>query len=112
MRHKAAAPFSPTDFQSRRKAMRPISILLALLLTIALASQTLAADPDKGKVLVEQMCTGCHGSEVFGRKIKSLAALQAQVDICVTATKTDWTLVQKEDVVAYLDKEYYKFTIK
>ena len=93
--------------------MRPISIVLSLLLmTTALASQTLAADPDKGKVLVEQMCTGCHDDEVYGRKIKSLAALQGQVDVCVTATKTDWSVAQKEDVVAYLNREFYKFKIK
>jgi len=90
--------------------MRRLSVILSLLiLTTALASQTLAADPAKGKALVEQICTDCHGSEVYGRKIKSLAALQAQVEICVTATKTDWSLAQKEDVVAYLNKEFYKF---
>ena len=89
--------------------MRRISVVLFLLILTALASQTLAADPDKGKVLVEQNCTGCHDSVVYGRKIKSLAALQAQVDICVTAIKTDWSVAQKEDVVAYLNKEYYKF---
>jgi cytochrome c553 len=89
--------------------MRPISIVLSLLLTTTLATQTLAADPDKGKVLVEQMCTGCHKDEVYGRKVKSLAALQGQVNVCVTATKTDWSVEQKEDVVAYLAKEYYKF---
>ena len=86
-----------------------ISVVLFLLILTALASQTLAADPDKGKVLVKQMCTDCHNDEVYGRKIKSLAALQAQVEICVTATKTDWSVAQKEDVVAYLNKEYYKF---
>jgi cytochrome c553 len=89
--------------------MRPISVVLFLLLLTALASQTLAADPDKGKILVEQMCTGCHKDEVYGRKIKSLAALQGQVNVCVTATKSDWSVAQKEDVVAYLAKEYYKF---
>ena len=90
--------------------MRRISVVLSqLILITALATQTLAAEPAKGKVLVEQMCAGCHGDEVYGHKIKSLAALQAQLDICVTAIKTDWTLAQKEDVVAFLNKEYYKF---
>jgi mono/diheme cytochrome c family protein len=90
--------------------MRRISVVLSLLiLATTLASQAQAADPDKGKALVEKQCTGCHGDEVYGRKIKSLAALQGQVDICVTATKTDWSVAQKEDVVAYLNKEYYKF---
>lgn len=92
--------------------MRRISVVLFLLILTALASQTLAADPDKGKVLVEQMCAGCHKDEVYGRKLKSLAALQGQVEICVTATKTDWTPAQKEDVVAYLNREFYKFKVK
>jgi cytochrome c553 len=90
--------------------MRRISVVLSLLiLTTALASQTLAADPDQGKTLVEKQCTGCHGDEVYGHKIKSLAALQAQLNICVTAIKADWSPAQKEDVVAFLNKEYYKF---
>jgi cytochrome c553 len=90
--------------------MRRISVVLSLLiLTTALASQTLAADADQGKALVEKKCTGCHGSEVYGQKIKSLEKLQTQVDACAAAAKTDWSLAQKEDVVAYLNKEYYKF---
>ena len=90
--------------------MRRISVVLSLLiLTTALASQTLAADADPGKALVEQKCTGCHKDEVYGRQIKSLAALQTQVDRCAVAANTDWSPAQKADVVKYLNKEFYKF---
>lgn len=93
--------------------MRRISVILSLLiLTTALASQTLAADADMGKVLVEQKCTDCHGNSVYGNKIKSLEVLQTKVDACAAAAKTGWSLAQKEDVVAYLNKEYYKFKFK
>lgn len=90
--------------------MRRISVVLSLLiLTTALASQTLAADAELGKALVEQKCTSCHKNEVYGREIKSLAALQTQVDRCAVAAKTDWSPTQKADVVNYLNKEFYKF---
>lgn len=90
--------------------MRRISVILSLLILVtALASPTLAADPAKGKVLVAQKCTGCHISEVYGRKLKSLEALQTQVEACSGAASTGWSPEQKADVVDYLNMEFYKF---
>lgn len=92
--------------------MKPI-ILLALGLLAASAVQAEGADPVNGKRLFEaSRCLECHGVDVFtraDRKVKNYAALESQVRRCDANLSTNWFDDQIMDVVAYLNKAFYKF---
>jgi len=78
-----------------------------------------AADLKRGKQLLEENCIKCHASMVGGdgskiytrpdRKVDSLSALNKQVHRCRDSLGVQWPEDQIADVVAYLNKTYYKF---
>ncbi len=74
-----------------------------------------SADPLNGKRLFEtSRCLECHSTSVFSRPdrtVKSLAALESQVRRCDASLSTNWFDDQILDVVAYLNKTYYKFPV-
>ena len=92
--------------------------LIAFLLT-AVSSTVIAADIERGKSLHDENCIECHVSIVGGdgsgiytrpdRRIDSLPALRAQVQRCKNSMGVSWPEDQIDDVVAYLNKMYYKF---
>lgn len=70
------------------------------------------ADPSAGEALVKTHCMRCHGTEVYNKnplKITSLAGLRHQLDNCTHATGVQWSKQQMEDVIAYLNKNFYHF---
>ena len=82
---------------------------------LALVSSTASAKGDAAngeKLFKESMCsTACHGVEKYtapDRKVKDLKALEAQVRLDDTNLPTNWFDTDIHDVVAYLNKEYYK----
>ena len=88
------------------------SVILPLL---AFSTITLAVDLDEGKELYEEDCTECHDSSVFTRpskqrKVNDFAKLKTQVHRCVNMTGASWFDEDEENVVAYLNKEFYKFS--
>jgi mono/diheme cytochrome c family protein len=97
------------------------SILTALGLSIGLScvASANAADIKLGKQLVQENCIKCHadivggdGSKIYTRpnhRVDSLAALNKQVHRCKTSLGVSWPEDQIADVVAYLNKTYYKF---
>lgn len=97
------------------------SILIALSLGLSLGCVTgaHAADLKRGKQLLEENCIKCHadmvggdGSKIYtrpNRRIDSLEALNKQVHRCKTSLGVSWPEDQIADVVAYLNKTYYKF---
>lgn len=97
----------------------PLFTVLSFSLTLAYAAGAHAADLARGKQLVEENCIKCHadmmggdGSKIYtrsDRRIDSLAALTKQVHRCKTSLGVSWPEDQIADVVAYLNKTYYKF---
>jgi hypothetical protein len=72
-----------------------------------------AVDLDEGKDLYEEDCTKCHDSSVFTRpaaerKVNDIATLKKQVHRCVAATGASWFDEDEENVVAYLNENFYK----
>lgn len=92
---------------------------LSLGLTLACLTSAHAANIARGKKLVQENCVKCHagivggdGSKIYtrpNRNIDSLAALNKQVHRCKNALGVSWPEDQIADVVAYLNKTYYKF---
>lgn len=96
-----------------------ISVALSLALGLSFLGSAHAVDLKRGKQLLEENCIKCHADMVGGdghkiytrenRRIDSLAALNKQVHRCKTSLGVSWPEDQIADVVAYLNKTYYKF---
>ena len=85
--------------------------LLALLMPIA-GLAALPGDAAAGKRLYEASCTSCHDSSVFtrqNRRVKSLDALRGQVQACGHMAKQDFSAQQLQDLVKYLNEQFYRF---
>jgi len=82
-----------------------------------------AGDPQQGRELHQENCIQCHAAMkdgIYGhdgtgiytrenRRIESLAALYKQVRRCKTSLGVSWPENQIEDVVTYLNQNFYKF---
>ena len=72
----------------------------------------LPGDSADGKQLHEANCTGCHDTSVYTRKdraVQSMAALQKQMNNCGHATGRTYTEAEMQNMVKYLNDEFYKF---
>jgi len=93
--------------------------VLAIGLSMTFLDPAHAADLKRGKELVQENCVKCHadmmggdGSKIYtreDRRIDSLEALNKQVHRCKNSLGVSWPEDQIADVVAYLNKTYYKF---
>lgn len=85
------------------------------LLGITLAAGTplaMAANPAHGEELQQQNCTSCHGDSVYtrkDRKVTSLSGLRKQVQRCELTLGLQWFDDDVDDVVSYLNQEYYQY---
>ena len=87
--------------------MRSASLLL-LLFPLAAAAQ----DSDRGRLLYETHCGGCHYERVHQRiksDVKDIGDLRDTVARWVSQSKRNFTLDELEDVVAYLNESHYRF---
>jgi hypothetical protein len=89
-------------------------LVLALALVVAPAT---AQDADRGRLLYETHCGGCHYERVHQRprehsSVKSLADLRDQVYQRAGQTGRPFTLQDLGDIVAYLDRSYYGFAAR
>ena len=86
-------------------------ILTALLATVFTAPLH-AADVENGADLHFENCTGCHQSEVYtrsDRRVTSLDLLGRQVRFCKDNLGLTWFDDEVDDVIAYLNQNYYHF---
>ena len=71
-----------------------------------------AGDPVKGGKLHED-CLGCHGTELYvppRAKVKTLAALKRETEKWNDRMNPKFTRQEIEDLVAWLNANFYKFT--
>lgn len=90
-------------------------ILIASLLAAPalLATQkTQAQDPERGRLLYETHCIGCHTPSVNKRRnrvAKSWDEVRAQVQRWQRNQSLGWSAADIDSVTSYLDRTYYKF---
>jgi cytochrome c2 len=85
-------------------------IVVCSLLSAPLAAQ--AADVERGKTLHDEHCVACHDTSVYtrpDRRINSLGSLKTQVQRCEVSQSLQWFDQDVDDVVAYLNTQFYKF---
>ena len=71
-----------------------------------------AADIENGNDLHFENCTGCHDATVYtrdNRVVRSLTRLGTQVRFCKDSLELTWFDDEVDDVIGYLNKEYYHF---
>lgn len=86
-------------------------VLVAVLATLASGIASAAGDPFRGSALHES-CLGCHGTELYvapKAKIKSLSALKKEVDRWNDRYNPKFSKQEVEDLVAYLNRDFYRF---
>ncbi len=93
---------------------RTATALLCILASpVALADAMLLGDAALGKKLYDSQCTSCHDTSVHtrkDRKIKTLEGLIGQVNRCNTQLDRRYTDAQVNDLIAYLNSAFYKFS--
>ena len=86
--------------------MRFASLLL-LLFALAAAGQ----EAERGRLLYQTYCGGCHYERVHDRlrtEVKDLADLRDMVGRWAPQTKRSFTLDEREDIVQYLNESHYR----
>ena len=86
-----------------------IGAMVFALATIAYAK----GNADNGKKLFNaSKCQRCHSTEIFtkeDRKVKTLQQLENTVRFCDSRLSVNWFDFEIDDVVAYLNRDFYKF---
>ncbi len=87
--------------------------ITALILTAAAAARALpAGDAERGRVLHEANCQGCHDTSVYtrpDRQVRSLEALREQINACGHNLPRRFSSEETRDLVKYLNDRFYRF---
>jgi len=89
--------------------MKFLFLLVSAVIFIASANAT---DIDNGSELHAGNCTACHDSALYhceNKRVQTLARLGTQVRFCKDHLGITWFDDEVEDVVGYLNKNYYHF---
>lgn len=94
--------------------MRLVPIAAATLFAVALSGSMSAAavDADRGRVLYESRCEGCHAASVHGREKRvatDFESARAWVRRWSANLGLGWTDDDVIDVTVYLNDRYYRF---
>lgn len=88
------------------------SKLIAILVLLNLALPVAAADIENGDDLHFENCTGCHDETVYtraNRTVQSMQRLGLQVRFCKDTLELGWFDEDVDDVVEFLNRNYYHF---
>ncbi|MDH5222923.1 MAG: cytochrome c [Betaproteobacteria bacterium] len=81
-------------------------------LCLALAPQSRAAGDAANGERLHESCLSCHGTGIYlppKRKIKTLAALRKETARWGDYYNPKFTRAEIDDLVAYLNRDFYKF---
>ena len=87
--------------------------LAVLGLALVAASGAPAGDAGHGKLLHDQDCSRCHDAAMYTRPqrtVKTFAELRERVQQCELAAELLWFEEDVDDVAAYLDRTFYRFS--
>jgi cytochrome c5 len=89
------------------------ALLISSLFSIALGAQAaLPGNSAEGKKFHDANCLKCHDTSVYTRKdrhIKSLDALNGQLNTCAHGAQVMLSDDEQKNIVKYLSEQFYKF---
>ena len=90
--------------------MKKLALLIATSLTLLTTNTAFAGNPIAGKAMHDEAnCMRCHTDQPYNpAKTNTYKKLVAAVNFCNVNLNIGWFDDEVEDVVAYLNKEYYK----
>lgn len=100
----------PAQYPMRRTCVTALMLAAALLAATPLP--TSAQEPERGRLLYENSCIGCHGRSVFSRAnriARNYAGVRAQVLRWQDNAGLSWSASEIDDVTSYLNRAVYKF---
>ncbi|MCP4391381.1 MAG: cytochrome c [Gammaproteobacteria bacterium] len=89
-----------------------MKIYTAIMLLPAFILPATAGDIENGDDLHFENCTGCHQESIYtssNRNVKSMKRLGLQVRFCKDTLELTWFDEDVDDVVEFLDQQYYHF---
>jgi mono/diheme cytochrome c family protein len=89
-----------------------MSLRAGIVLAVFLAAPAFAQDAQRGRLLYEAYCGGCHYEKVHDRlrtQVKDLSDLRDMVARWSSQTRRKFTLEELEDVAQYLNESHYRF---
>jgi len=95
----------PTTFKFKAAILVPLAAILVI------AGPAAAQDTERGKLLYEAHCGGCHYERLHDRqrsKITNLRELRDEVASWVPQTRRVLTPDEREDIVQYLNVSHYR----
>lgn len=103
-----------TFIASRKSISKNLTTVLAILMINFTFDITPAqsADPQRGLMLYETQCTGCHDSlfHLTGpRKAQNYAEILVEISRWAEAIELEWTNEEIADVADYLNTKLYKY---
>ncbi len=101
------------------KCVSPKVVLLSLAILLS-GFANAAPNVENGKAIDQAKCYACHAKKTgfsngdiiytrSDRKVKDYARLKTMVAMCNTELRLDMFPEDEADVVAYLNKQFYKF---
>ena len=87
--------------------------MAALALACGVPMPALAVDPDRGRQLHDESCIRCHDAAMYRRPdrlVKDFETLRERVRQCELSAELLWFDEDVEDVAAYLDRTFYRFS--
>ena len=95
--------------------LRNIFCYMMFLLLFFLGFSADADDVDRGKLLYENHCGGCHTQAVHqreNRKVDNLVDLSKMIIRWQYHLKLEWSVEEVRHVMAFLNKRYYKLNLE
>lgn len=85
----------------------------ALIVALALALPSWAQDPERGKLIYETHCLGCHYERIHKRDpsrtlIRTVAQLRLEVVQRAAQTGKSFTAEDLDDIAEYLNRTHYR----
>jgi len=97
----------------QRTSLAPIIAVAILTAGLAIAiTPANSADPQRGLMLYETQCTGCHDSVfhlVGPRVAQSYDGISSEVARWAETIDLEWTKEEIADVTEYLNTQFYKY---